>query len=189
MLHIVTPLYRYDLLQKVYASIPVNDDITWHISRSSRREGLIGCEFINTDKRIRYYELDCLDTNTTAKRNTCFSEIKSGYFCLLDDDTQFHPGMYETYQKCLSSNFEGMMIGKQLWPDGRIRLEANRPQIGKVDAGNVLSHSSCLTECKWPEKSEKSCCWDYFFWKDVYDFYKDYKTTDSIISVYNSIKF
>ncbi len=189
MLHIITPLYRYDLLQKVYASIPKGDNITWHISRTSRRDPENFLDFIKDDERIRYYELDCLDSDTTSKRNACFEEIKDGYFCLLDDDTEFLPGMYEEYKKCLSSNFIGMMIGYQLWIDGRTRLKANLPQSGEIDAGNVLAHSSCLSECRWPEKTEIKCCWDYFFWKSVYDFYDNkYSTTDRIISIYNSLR-
>ena len=188
MLHIVTPLYRYETLHMVYDSIPKNEDITWHIARSSRRSPGESLDFIKSDKRIRYYELDCPDTDTTTKRNTCFAEINDGYFCFIDDDTEFHPGMYEAYKKCLSSNFEGIMVGKQLWPDGRTRLEGNCIKIGNIDTGNALAHTSCLTECKWPEKTEIKCCWDYFFWHDVHNYYKDFKTIDSVISVYNSIK-
>jgi len=188
MLHIVTPLYRYALLSKVYASIPDGDDITWHIARTSRRDAENFLDFIKSDSRIKYYELDCPDSDTTTKRNACFAEIKDGYFCLIDDDTEFHPGMYETYRKCLGSNFVGMMIGDQLWIDGRTRLKAGPPTIARVDAGNVLTHSSCLSECRWPLKTEGSCCWDYLFWNDVHNFYGGYKTVDSPISVYNSIK-
>ena len=188
MLHIVTPLYRYETLHMVYASIPKNEDITWHIARTSRRDPGEFLDFIKSDKRIRYYELDCPDTDTTTKRNTCFAEIKDGYFCFIDDDTEFHPGMYEIYRKCLESNFVGMMIGGQLWIDGRTRLKGGPPIIGKIDAGNVLAHNSCLSECKWPVKIDGSCCWDYYFWKDVHDFYKNYETIDLVISVYNSLK-
>jgi len=188
MLHIVTPLYRYNLLHKVYASIPDGDDITWHIARTSRRDAENFLDFIRNDDRIKYYELDCSDSDTTTKRNACFAEIKNGYFCLIDDDTEFHPGMYETYKKCLESNFVGMMIGEQLWIDGRTRLKAGPPTIARVDAGNVLAHNSCLSECKWPVKTEGSCCWDYLFWNDVHNFYGGYKTIDSTISIYNSIK-
>ena len=188
MLHIVTPLYRYDLLSKVYDSIPKEDDITWHIARTSRRDAENFLDFIKSDSRIKYYELDCSDSDTTTKRNACFAEIKDGYFCLIDDDTEFHPGMYEAYRKCLESNFVGMIIGEQLWIDGRTRLKAGPPTIARVDAGNVLAHSSCLSECRWPLKTEGSCCWDYLFWNDVHNFYGEYKTIDSVISIYNSIK-
>jgi len=188
MLHIVTPLYRYDLLHKVYESIPKANDITWHIARTSRRDAENFLDFIKSDSRIKYYELDCPDSDTTTKRNACFAKIKDGYFCLIDDDTEFHPGMYEAYRKCLESNFVGMIIGEQLWIDGRTRLKAGPPTIARIDAGNVLAHSSCLSECRWPLKTEGSCCWDYLFWNDVHNFYGEYKTIDSVISIYNSIK-
>ena len=37
-LHIITPLYRFNLLEQVYNSIPMNDDIIWHISKSNKRK-------------------------------------------------------------------------------------------------------------------------------------------------------
>ena len=57
MLHIVTPLYRYELLEKVYRSIPKHADIVWHIAKTSRREQLTN-SFITEDSRIRLYEID-----------------------------------------------------------------------------------------------------------------------------------
>jgi len=188
MLHIVTPLYRYETLHMVYASIPKNEDITWHIARSSRRDPGESLDFIKSDKRIRYYELDCPDTDTATKRNTCFAEISDGYFCFIDDDTEFHPAMYSTYIECSSSNFIGMMTGNQLSKSGVIRVKAGPPRHGGIDTGNVLAHHSCLRECKWPEKIPGALPSDCLFWKDVHSFYKEYKTTDLVISVYNSLK-
>ena len=97
MLHIITPLYRFENLEQIYNSILINDDITWHISKSNRREELNN-DFIKTDKRIKIY--NCEDTDTTIKRNEVLSEIKSGYFCFLDDDTILHENMYIKYKEC-----------------------------------------------------------------------------------------
>ena len=99
MLHIITPLYRFENLEQIYNSILINDDITWHISKSNRREELNN-DFIKTDKRIKIYNCDCEDTDTTIKRNEVLSEIKSGYFCFLDDDTILHENMYIKYKEC-----------------------------------------------------------------------------------------
>ena len=52
-LHIITPLYRFDLLEKVYNSILINDDIIWHISKSKYREDL-NYDFLKNDKRSKF---------------------------------------------------------------------------------------------------------------------------------------
>ena len=67
MLHIITPLYRFDLLENVYNSILGNNDITWHISKSSKREEL-DYNFLKKDKRIKIYNVDCEDSDTTKKQ-------------------------------------------------------------------------------------------------------------------------
>lgn len=98
MLHIVTPLFRYGNLPVIYESIPEADDILWHISKTSRRECL-EYDFIKKDPRVKVYEIDCGDNDIITKRNIVFSNIKSGHFHLLDDDTVFYKGMYDVYLK------------------------------------------------------------------------------------------
>ena len=83
MLHIITPLYRFENLEQIYNSILINDDITWHISKSNRREELNN-DFIKTDKRIKIYNCDCEDTDTTIKRN----------------EVILHENMYIKYKEC-----------------------------------------------------------------------------------------
>ena len=89
MLHIITPLYRFNLLEQIYNSILMNDDIIWHISKSNKREEL-DYDFLKKDKRIKLYNIDCDDNEIYKKRNVVFDNIKDGYFCFLDDDTIFH---------------------------------------------------------------------------------------------------
>jgi len=88
MLHIITPLWRFENLEDVYNSILMNEDITWHIGKSNKREEL-NHDFIKKDKRIKVYEVDCEDTQGFKKRNAALNQINSGYFCFLDDDTIF----------------------------------------------------------------------------------------------------
>jgi hypothetical protein len=113
MLHLVTPLYHYDLLEKVYKTIPKHDDITWHISVSNRREK-VPYDFVYTDRRIKLYELDCADSDTVIKRNVVFDNIRDGYFYLLDDDTIFVNALYELYRQIIVKDFKGMVIGNQI---------------------------------------------------------------------------
>lgn len=188
MLHIITPLYRFNFLNDLYDSILLNDDITWHISKSSKREDL-NCDFIYNDKRIILYNIECDDTNTTIKRNTILEKINSGYFCFLDDDTIFHENMYIKYKECEEENFIGMMVGEQLDYDNKIRLIASKPIFRHIDTGNVLSHYSCLSECRWPEShTPKVNQKDFLFWNSVYEFYgKKCAIWNQPISYYNKL--
>ena len=187
-LHIITPLYRFDLLEKVYNSILINDDIIWHISKSKYREDL-NYDFLKNDKRIRVYNVDCEDTNTTKKRNAALETISDGYFCFLDDDTVFHENMYIKYLECCENNFKGMLIGEQLDNDGKLRLIATYPQYERIDTGNVLSHFSCLKEVRWPETHIKGVNQkDFLFWEKVYHFYgKKCAIVNKPISIYNKL--
>jgi hypothetical protein len=188
MLHIITPLYRFNLLEQVYNSILMNDDITWHISKSNKREEL-DYDFLKKDNRVRLYNVDCEDEEAFKKRQYVLEKIDSGYFCFLDDDTIFHENMYMKYLECINHNFKGMVIGKQIDKDDKLRLQASKPVFGRIDTGNVISHHECLKECVWPNThipgvNQK----DFLFWDSVFNYYgKKCGIWNQTISVYNKL--
>jgi len=187
-LHIITALYRFEYLEKIYNSIYMDGDIVWHISKSSKREDL-EYDFIENDKRVVVYNVDCDDTDTTSKRNAVLEKITDGYFCFLDDDTVFHSNMYIKYRECLEQNFVGMLVGEQTDWDGELRLIASYPVYSRIDTGNVIAHHYCLKECRWPKThiprvNQK----DFLFWDSVYNFYgKKCAIWNKPISYYNQI--
>ena len=189
MLHIITPLYRFELLESVYNSIFMDEDITWHISKSNKREDL-DYSFLKTDKRIKLYNVDCDDTEVFKKRREILSTIKHGYFCFLDDDTIFHENMYIKYLECKENNFDGMIVGEQIDKFGKLRLIASPPVFERIDVGNVLANTKCLTKCEWPTthipgKNQK----DFLFWNSVYEFYgRKCGIWNHPISHYNKLK-
>lgn len=187
-LHIITALYRFEYLEDIYRSIYMDSDIVWHISKSNKREDLTN-DFIKTDKRIRLYNVDCEDTDTTSKRNVVLETINDGYFCFLDDDTIFHENMYLKYRECLENRFIGMLVGEQTDWDGKLRLIASYPKYGRIDTGNVIAHHSCLTDCKWPKTHiPKVNQKDFLFWESVYNYYgKKCAIWNKPISYYNQI--
>jgi hypothetical protein len=189
MLHIITPLYRFELIEKVYSSIPINDDVIWHISYSSKRE-LPNLPFLTKNKQIRIYPVDCEDNDTPSKRNEILNQIKDGYFCFLDDDTTFHENMYMKYLDCTEEKFVGMLVGEQIFSSGKLRLVASKPVFTKIDTGNVISHHSCLTECTWPETFiYKVNQRDFLFWESVYNYYgMTCAIWNSPISYYNKLR-
>lgn len=187
-LHIITALYKFENLDTIYNSIFMDEDIVWHISKSNKREDITN-DFIKTDKRVKVYNVDCNDTDTTSKRNAVLETIKDGYFCFLDDDTIFHENMYNKYRECLENRFIGMLVGEQTDWDGELRLIAHYPQFGFIDTGNVLAHHSCLETCKWPDTFiPKITQKDSIFWESVYDYYgKKCAIWNKPISYYNQI--
>jgi hypothetical protein len=187
-LHIITALYRFQNLEKIYNSILMDDDIIWHITKSNKREDL-DFDFITDDKRIVVYNVDCDDSDTTSKRNAVLEKINDGYFCFLDDDTIFHENMYYKYRECIEERFVGMLVGEQTDWDGKLRLIAHYPKYCRIDTGNVISHHSCLKECRWPETYTPGVNHkDFLFWESVYNFYgKKCAIWNQPISYYNQI--
>jgi hypothetical protein len=187
-LHIITPLFRFENLEKVYNSIWMDLDIIWHISKSNKRESLEE-SFIKQDKRIKIYNVDCEDNDTTKKRNAVLKNLKTGYFCFLDDDTLFHENMYPKYIECVDNNFKGMLIGEQIYPNGELRLIAGPPKQNATDTGNVICHTSCLETCVWPDEHLDGIIQkDFLFWDSVYNFYgKKCAISNTPISYYNKL--
>jgi hypothetical protein len=168
-------------------SINVDQDIIWHISKSSKRNEEIP-DIILNDKRVKVYNVDCEDGETYKKRNEVFKNIQNGYFCFLDDDTIFHENMYNKYVECSEEKFVGMLVGEQLTPSNKLRLIASPPRMSRIDTGNVLSHWSCLTKCEWPEKIVGNTARDFLFWDSVYNFYgKKCAIWNQPISYYNKL--
>lgn len=189
MLHIITPLYRFENLTDIYNSILIENDIIWHIAKSNRRENP-NQSFLYTDKRIKLYNVDCEDSEAHLKRRAALSNINDGYFCFLDDDTVFHENMYLKYVQCKEENFIGMLIGEQLEFDGTLRLSPSPPRYTGIDVGMVISHSKCLEKCEYPlnytpGKNHR----DFLFWNSVYEFYgKKCAIWNNPISYYNKLK-
>ena len=188
MLHIITPLYRFELIEKVYSSIPINDDVLWHISYSTKRE-LPKLSLLDNNKQIKIYPVDCEDNDTASKRNAILKEIRDGYFCFLDDDTIFHDNMYIKYMECTEENFKGMLVGQQLDIKNKLRLIASKPVFARIDSGNVLCHYKCLEECSWPYKHVEGVNQkDFLFWDSVYYYYgKKCAIWNQPISFYNKL--
>jgi hypothetical protein len=187
MLYIQTPLYRYENLEKVYESIPKHEDIRWFISKISERP--TPESYIWKDERVTLFDVDCIDSDTISKRNTCFNEInRNSWFCLLDDDNTFHNGMYELYQEYKDSEFIGMIVGIQNGSANNFRLAPIYPKWGKIDTGNVLCHSSILDKAKWKKRSNVPK--DFLFWRDCFKVFGTKNTIllNKVISNYNVLR-
>lgn len=188
MLHICTPLYRFDNVKDVYMSLPKSDDVMWHVSKSSKRTDEFW--FPKDDPRVKLYVVDTSDSDTSSKRNVVFDNIHDGWFHLLDDDTYFMKSMYKLYEKIKEENYVGMVNGRQTKMGGGIRLYTLPvPMLARIDTGNVLCHHSVLRHVKWgPDEKDPELPKDFVFWKKVYNYFGELKQIPDIISIYNALQ-
>ncbi len=166
MLHLVTPLYRYELLEQVYRSVPPYDDIVWHLVKTSRRPPLDHA-FIATDSRIRLYEVDCDDTDIVTKRNAVFDAITDGYFYLLDDDTICLDEMYRAYREYSAAGFVGMIVGDTNMT--RARRPSLDPARNRIDTGAVICHHAVLRHVRWDWSP--GIARDNYFWSRCFAYF------------------
>lgn len=183
----MTPLYRYELLEKIYQTIPKHEDITWHIAKTNHREKLTN-DFVYNDPRIRLYEIDCLDSDIVTKRNVIFDNVKNGFFYCLDDDTIFLEETYKVYKEYCDAGFEGMIVGLNNIVKNYISLKLSSiPEKTFLDTGMVICHSKVLKSQKW--EWSKTVSRDCYFWSRCYQFFGKENTVflDKVISHYNSL--
>lgn len=187
-LHILTIASRFHLLNEVWNSIKIHEDIVWHIGKSKNR--ILDVE-MPIDNRIKIYNIPVEDTDTGGKMNYLFNIAKefNGYFCILDDDTLFSDEMYFVFKKYVSSKV-GMIIGKQIDKNGVTRLQPTLPVECAIDTGNVLCKNNVLNYVRWGDKHwDSNYHVDFDFWDRVYKFY-GIKRVDIImnpISIYNAL--
>lgn len=191
MLHLITPAYRFNNLSKIWESIAPYPDVMWHIGKSKFREDITNLP--EDDGRIKIYNADIPDRKGQQKRMIALSGVTEGYFCLLDDDTLLHPGMYKAYKDAERIGYEGMFIGRQINKDGKMRLrEIGKPVYCQIDAGNVLCHHSLLKGYEWHVPQGDDAAFkhggiDYVFWSGLYKQSKKSQPYANVISVYNQL--
>lgn len=189
MLHILTITSRFNLLDKIYATIPPHSDICWHLAKSNLREPLNN-DFIKSDSRVIVHEVDCLDIDRASKRNALFDLVQDGYFYMLDDDTIFLEETYEIYKEFSEKNFVGMIVGNQRLGEYFYMNRAEYPNVNPIktnlDTGMVISHHSVLAEgIRYQPVGFFPM--DHLFWSNCYLYYGKEKTVvvDRDISIYN----
>ena len=184
MLHIVTPLYRYDLLERVHRSLPPHDDVVWHLAKSARRPPL-DQDAVLRDRRVRVHEIECDDTDIVAKRNAAFAHVTDGYFYLLDDDTICVDEMYRVYREYSDAGFEGMIVGGSNL--NRARRPSIDPALNRLDTGAVICFHAVLRHVSWAWSAEYAR--DRLFWSRCFAFYGPERTVvlDRTIAAYNHL--
>lgn len=184
MLHIVTPLYRYELLDRVHQSLPPYDDVVWHLAKSARRPPIPHAGVL-ADPRVRIHEVDCDDTDIVAKRNAAFAAITDGYFYLLDDDTICVDELYRVYREHRDAGFEGLIVGGSNL--NRARTPSTDPLLNRLDTGSALCFHAVLRHVSWAWSAEFAR--DRLFWSRCFAFYGPERTVvlNRTIAAYNHL--
>lgn len=189
MLHILTITSRFNLLDKIYETIPSHRDIRWHLAKSNLREPLKH-DFVKNDPRVIVYEVDCLDTDRAAKRNALFELMQDGYFYMLDDDTIFLEETYRIYKEFSEKSFVGMIVGNQRLGKYFYMNRAEYPNVNPIktslDTGMVICHHSVLAQGIRYEPIGFYPM-DHLFWSKCFAFYGKENTVlvKKDISMYN----
>jgi hypothetical protein len=177
MLHIITPLFRYQYLGKIYDTIPQANDITWHLIKSAHREEIPN--IANWNKcNVVVHTVPCSDNDIISKRNAVFETLIDGYFYLLDDDTVFLHELYEVYKQYAALQFVGMIIGAQRYGPWFFSNQPNFPTANLannyINTGMVVAHCSVLQHVKYA--SIKGIPIDSYFWGRCYLYFGDSAT-------------
>jgi hypothetical protein len=193
MLHIITPVYRTNFLQRIYETIPKKEDVVWHIPCIKKRQNEINITGITEYPIIKKYFLDCEEEEAfknSSKRNLCLDSIKDGYFCFIDDDTIFLDEMYNLYKDLSHKKYIGMAVGEQIKKNGSKRLNASIPTYANIDTGNAIAHHICLLKCRWKfDDKNIKLPKDYVFWNSVYEFFhKQCLLINKVVSIYNKLR-
>jgi hypothetical protein len=193
MLHIITPLFRFNLLPQVYSTIPKHNDIVWHIAVSSDR-GHPNDTFITEDPRIIVYLVKCADNDIITKRNFVFKKIGEGYFYLLDDDTIFLEEVYHVYRSYQQKGFRGMILGNRLLRHNKkTRLQeavfpSEDPEKTILDTGMVIASTDVLQHVEWQWTLPNVNYYrDYLFWSNCFRYFGPENVVHShrVISFFN----
>lgn len=194
-LHICTISCRNDFLNEIYDSIfQLNiKNVIWHISREIGNPVIIKNEALNNVNVKIYNNLYCEKTDTSVKMDYIFQQIintdSNSYFCILDDDTLFHQGMYNLFLKYNTfQDKKFMVIGKQIDKNNLVRLHGTLPYECAIDSGNVLCHSHVLQVEKWePFHWDDNKHVDFEFWNRCFKHFGITATdiVTDIVSIYN----
>ena len=168
-LNILTVLWRTELLEKQYETIPKKEDVNWILCKTNLWNNNIP-DYIKNSKDVNVIICNVnIDKNKeditdfVLKINEGIKKVEDGFFCILDDDNKIHEKTYETYEEYKNKNYK-MIIGKQIRRNGAIKLEANYPVFSKIDMGNVICTTNVFKKINFNCVNTKVRAYDWQFW-------------------------
>lgn len=148
MLHLITPLYRYNNIKRLYINLrhQLNDcNFKWHLIEGSNKIGEDDLSIIFSDKDVYYSKIDTVYRWGHEQRNhfiynSICEDLDWCYF--LDDDNMITGDLVNTYlEDGNTPELELMFFSQIAGMTDKIRLYANSLdnfKLGNVDIGSFL---------------------------------------------------
>lgn len=178
-LNIITPCSRPENLLKISESINIpKENYRWILVFDS--ESLPTIELI--PENCEYYcHKDLNSISGNSQRNFALNLIKDGYVYFNDDDTTFHPNLWENI-KDLENDFISFT---QINKDGRLRLLGNRIEVGFIDSHNFIVAKELINDTFFITDRYDA---DGYFAKECWGKSKNHLFINKPLSVYNKLR-
>jgi len=169
-LNIVTPLIRAENLEKIYNSIPKEEDVHWIIIK---HKDLNIDDFVKTIiggiSLVTVVSCDFEEGlhNLHRKMTMGYVVMKPGMYHGLDDDNEYWPDAYNIFKEYPQYKF---ILGKQPYklPSGQYTHEAQPPERGVTDGAQAMIDVEIVKQNAIGNLKDDPCadgtflvkCWD-----------------------------
>lgn len=149
MLHLITPLYRYNNVEATYSSIIHQvKNFQWHlIEGSEKAPSITDISEILSDDRVFYYKIKTSHQWGHEQRNYFIKKIpseESDWCFFLDDDTVLTGDLADSVHSPDSKNFDVIVFAQKKGMTEKVRLYGNSLGLGTADIGSFLVKSKIL---------------------------------------------
>lgn len=144
MLHLITPLYRYNNIKIVYQTIKYQlDDYCWHLIEGSNKIGEENLDFLREDERVKFYKINTEHIWGHEQRNYFITNIggdDNDWCYFLDDDNILTPDLVNTYHEEMHTNTDLVLFTQKKGLTDIIRLysSVNHLSLGNCDIGSFI---------------------------------------------------
>jgi hypothetical protein len=149
MLHLITPLYRYNNVETIYSSIIHQvKNFQWHlIEGSEKASSTTDISKILSDDRVFYYKIKTSYQWGHEQRNYFIKKIpseESDWCFFLDDDTVLTGDLVNSLLSPNSKNFDVIVFAQKKGMTEQVRLYGNSLELGTADIGSFLVKAKIL---------------------------------------------
>ena len=178
-LNIITPCSRPENLHKIAESINIpRDNYRWIVVCDLDR--LPNAELVPENCEI-YTHRNAESCVGHSQRNFALDMIEDGHVYMQDDDTLFHPELWENI-KDLDQDF---IHFNQSFPDGNLRLNTSKVAVGHIDSHNFILSRKIIGDSRW---EVGNYCADGAFAELCMQKNPTYISINKVLSIYNSLR-
>lgn len=171
-LTIITPVFRFDYLERITQTIP--NEVRWLC--------VIDCaSHISIPKKAEVLQIKPIKSSWgVAKVNHALNFVKDGYVYILDDDTILHPNFDVILN--FSSNFDFIHFNQET-KDGKFRV-GGVIQPYKIDIGNFVVSRDLIGDTYLKDGMTPDGVWA----KELYEKSKSPLYLNGTYSIYNYLR-